>query len=212
MAYSFETFPFFIIVGTIGVVVLFLLIQFLLYYIFPIAHKPLEVDEEGNAFLSDTNKKGLSSFKESEESFLVKRAEGVERVGLLLIFKLGVLKLKRRYYLEFATDEVSLPKPKKGKLHRIYVVETDGLRRNVKKSLGLSAPLLLLVMFAQIAFLLTISIVYTASLDYNNLTRFDESVVILYFLPSVISVVLPMVSYFICRAGLTMKAFRKEVK
>lgn len=212
MRYSLDQPSFFIIVGTIGVVVLFLLMQFLLYYIFPLCHRPLQKDEEGNIILSDTNQKGLSSFIVNEENFAVKRAEGVERVGLLLIFKLGILKIKRRYYMEFATDEVTLPKPKKGKLVRIYVTETDGIRRNIKKSIGLSAPALLLIMFVQIALLLTISIVYTAALDYGNLSKFHEDVVILYFLPCVISVVLPLVSYFVSRAGLTMKAFKKEVK
>ena len=212
MRFTFDEFPFFIIAGTIGVFVLFLLTQFLLYYIFPLFCKPVEKDEEGNYALTDTNKNGLSSLKETEDKFLVKRAEGVERVGLLLIFKLGILKIKRRYYIEYATDEVSIPKPKKGTLLRIFVTETDGIRRNIKKSLGLSAPIYLILMFVQIAFLLTISIVYTALHNTYNLLDFDEAVVILYFLPIVISIVLPIVSYFISRAGLTMKAFRKEVK
>lgn len=201
----------FVILGIVCVVLFFGVLPFLNYYLLPFNRKEFKKDEEGKIILSLPNQAGISSFEVTDKGYVIKRTEGVERLDIFLLFKRGILVLKKHFYVEFATDEVVLPKPKKGKLFRFFVTKVDGRVRNSKQALGVSKPLLLATFIAQIVSLFLLVLIYAIFYDLQFSHYFSE-ISRFYVLPILIALALPTIFFIVQMVILKSKKIRKEVK
>lgn len=196
-------------------VVTFLVLPFFVFYMLPLTHKALKKDENGAYELTSINKKGLSSVVEEEKAYRVKRAENVQRIDMFLIHKVGILSMKRHYYIEFATDEVVIPKPKKGKLIKIFVTKVDGVVKNSKQKLGVNLPLLILTFVLQLASLLSFALYHAINLDrslYIMTGNYYTDAISFYIWPIIVSILIPFLFFITELIVLNIDGPRKEVK
>ena len=197
------------------VVVVFGLLPFVNFYLFPLFAKPVKKDESGAIEMSHTNQSGVSSFVEEEGGYRVKRAEGVGRVDLLLVYKHGLMKMKKRYHLEFASNEIVLPKSKKGVLVRVYVTKVDGYVKNSKYARGVNFPFLIICSAMQIGTLFgfALSLAYYGDSTIERITgAWLNDAIPFYVWPIVISLVVPIVFFFLTLLALKLGFPKKEVK
>ena len=205
------------------VVVAFVLIPFVFFYVFPLKRKAINKEENGELKLSKTNQSGLASITEEENGYKVKHAEGVQRVEMFMVYRVGILAIKRHYCLEFATDEIIIAKPKKGKLVEIYVTKVDGSVKNFRHQYSVSVASLIVMAVLQFAALFSFALAYAIGLDQSLFYR-SESVwgpgrgqlfaeaIPFYVWPIILSVLIPLVFFFITLAVVKAHGPKKEVK
>ena len=197
------------------VLVAFGLLPFVNFYLFPLFAKPVKKDESGAIEMSRINQSGVSSFIEEEGGYKVKRAEGVERVDLLLVFKHGLMKMKKRYHLEFASDEIVLPKSKKGVLVRVFVTKVDGYVKNSKYARGANLAFMIICAVLQFGALFGFALSFAIAADttlYNYYGFWTSDGMNYYILPIIISVLVPVVFFFLTLLALKLSFPKKEVK
>ena len=205
----------FLLIFILVVVVVFGLLPFVNFYLFPLFAKPVKKDESGAIEMSRTNQSGVSSFIEEEGGYKVKRAEGVERVDLLLVFRHGLLKMKKRYHLEFASDEIVLPKSKKGVLVRVFVTKVDGYVKNSKYARGANFPFMIICSVLQFAALFGCALtfaIYGDTILYYDHGTWTTAGINYYILPIIISVLVPVAFFFLTLLALKLSFPKKEVK
>lgn len=202
----------FISIGILVVLVMFGLLPFVNFWVLPLKKKDLKKDEEGKFILDEVKQPGIASFEETEKGFVIKRAEGVERMSIVLYFKRGILCFKKRYELELAQDEITLPKPAKGVLFALYVTKLDGKFKNIKKAYDASRLFLIVQTVLQFVALFTWSLIYSISIDYATFIEAHSEMFGVYFWPIVISLLIVTVAFFAQDIFLRVKGPRKEVK
>lgn len=200
----------YIFLGLLGVVITFGVLPFINFYVLPFKKHELSKNEAGEYELSDVNKVGIASVTDHEDHFVVKRADGVQKVDIYFIYKVKFFTIKKHYYIEFGGEEAIIKKPEKGVLIGIYLTSFNGNKVNKKKSLGINIPFLVVTTLAQVGVLLAFSIFVAIDADYS-LPLLDERINF-YVAPIILSVVIPAIFLSAQLFVLSSKKMKKEVK
>ena len=219
----------FLVLGILGVMLAYGVLPLLNYYVLPSRRHPIEKEKIGegeqaketdNVVLSENMMSAFSKIEEKEDKIVLTRAEGVQRVEILVLYKAGIVAIKKRFYLEFADEVIELAKNKKGVLADIIVLVVDYKRKNRSLFSGINKPLFVFTTILQFAVTLAFGISYSIYSDVNKIDFYTYQRIIqtdptllsnIYVLPIILAVVVPLISLTAQLVVLNIKG-RKEVK